>query len=465
MDLEQWRARLNGSELPVFARTVKDVGQVATSARSSARDLSEVLSRDASMVTRLLRIANSPLFNPHNKPVDTISAAVVLIGFDGVRDLAVSVSLIEKMVAGDLHVRVATHLAQAFHAAAQAKSFSQMAGVAGSEEVFVAGLLKDVGVLAFWSEAAGEAAAIEARCAAGERLEDAQTAVLGFPIDELSAALAEDWQLGDLVRYAAGNKEEHPCVSEIRMAHNLAQQVTTYGWENEQVERCLLRIAAHLDVDENELREVVSENFDSARNIAAGFGIERLEAAFPPAPVKAETHPVQPAPAVDHAIPEPIFADAANDVQADMARTQIAWLSQIAQGVAEQQPRDALMQQVMQGLVASLGLAHADFALLDPGEDRVRIKYSAPGSPQAGDIVVRGVLEAVMSQIEPTPLAQGGELWPGGADFAGRVTLSNKAVGLVACRLPPGAPATQRHLAGLTLFLQQAVLVLLQTEA
>ena len=164
--LAQWRERLNASGLPVFSRTVREIRNVSSSRASSAQDLSDVIGHDASMAARVIQIANSPLFNLQNRDIDTINAAVVMVGFDAVRDLVISVSVIEEMLKGHQHTRVGQHMARAFHAAAQARSFARQGGEK-AEEVFVGALLKYVGEMAFWSRAEREAIAIEAELQPG----------------------------------------------------------------------------------------------------------------------------------------------------------------------------------------------------------------------------------------------------------------------------------------------------------
>ena len=60
------------------------------------------------------------MFNVQNRSIETISNAVVLIGFDSVRDLAVSISIVEEVLKGNRHARVGQLMAHAFHAAALA---------------------------------------------------------------------------------------------------------------------------------------------------------------------------------------------------------------------------------------------------------------------------------------------------------------------------------------------------------
>ena len=120
-NLERWRGKLNASGLPVFSRTVREIRNISSSQRSSAQDLSDAIGHDVSMAARVIQIANSPMFNLQNRDIDTINTAVVLLGFDGVRDLVITVSVIEEMLKGNQHARVGRHMARAFHAAAQAR--------------------------------------------------------------------------------------------------------------------------------------------------------------------------------------------------------------------------------------------------------------------------------------------------------------------------------------------------------
>ena len=187
-NLDSWLQQLEASRVPVFTETVREVSGVAARVETSAHDLARAIGHDAALTARLLKIANSPLFNLQNRSVDTISAAVVLIGFDAVRELAVSLSLIEQVLKGRRHVRVTHSMARAFHAAAQARSFAVARKDESPEEVFVAALLLHLGEMVFWSVAETEAAAIDRMTRAGASLADAEQRVLGFRLEALTIA-------------------------------------------------------------------------------------------------------------------------------------------------------------------------------------------------------------------------------------------------------------------------------------
>lgn len=93
------------------------------------------------MTARLIRIANSALFNPQGRSIDTLGSAVFMLGFDALRELSVSLALVDQVLKGRPHARVTQSLARAFHAAAQARSFARLQKDKNPEAVFVAALL------------------------------------------------------------------------------------------------------------------------------------------------------------------------------------------------------------------------------------------------------------------------------------------------------------------------------------
>jgi len=356
-----WREKLNASSLPVFSQTVRDVGQVAQSPASSAQDLSDAISHDASMSARVIQIANSPLFNPHNRPVDTISGAVVLVGFDAVRDLAISVSVIEEVLKGNSHTQVGLHMSRAFHAATHARSFALHQRSEHSEEVFVAALLRSVGQMAFWSRAAEEGAALETAMSQTDDLAQAEYDVLGFSLEDLSQALAADWNLGELVtRVLDGRHSDDPLVAHVDLGHALAELLETEALDSAAGEEMLDRLSEHLMLATNEIQSLVQANQEATAQIAERFGIDTslLVGSQPRPPQAAGKHSATPSQAIDP------------------ATQMLSVLDTIASELERGASRSELMQLLLEGFGSSLGLEFAYFALMNQDRSDLQVKYA-----------------------------------------------------------------------------------------
>ncbi len=375
--LANGRERLNGTGLPVFARTVREISVVATDRVSSAKDLSDVVSHDAGMTSRLIQITNSSLFNLQSR-VDTISSAVVVMGFDAVRELAVSVSVIDEVLKGENHERVSRCMAHGFHAAAHAKTLSQHLLDSKSEEVFVASLLRYVGEMAFWSRAGEEAQQLDAALVQAELeqadLKRVEQQVLGFELAELSSVLADEWSLGELAKQVhQGSHKDEAGVACVLAGHEMAHVLEQYGWESDECAQLLARLARQFDIDEKQLSEEFQNNIKSVSAVAAHFGVTDLDTAMTKKPPAAAASAAPVATASAEVVAEGPVVSAETPARAVL---QLDYLHELAEGLERGDTRDDLMTVLVEGVVRSTDAGRCYFLLLSPDRRQLVVKYA-----------------------------------------------------------------------------------------
>lgn len=78
--------------LPTLPEVALKIRESVESENSSAHDIAENLSQDASLSARLIQVANSPLYRPRT-PIDDLQMAVTRLGIRLVRDLVVSLAM------------------------------------------------------------------------------------------------------------------------------------------------------------------------------------------------------------------------------------------------------------------------------------------------------------------------------------------------------------------------------------
>jgi putative nucleotidyltransferase with HDIG domain len=136
------------SQLPVSSQVLIRLNQAATCDRTCAEDLGRIILKDQALTTRVLKVVNAAAYQqPHREPVTTISRAVVIIGFNGIRRLALGMAIYDA-----LRSQGQAHMLQGFwdHALATAitaRLLGCRSGYASGEEAFVAGLVHDIGKL------------------------------------------------------------------------------------------------------------------------------------------------------------------------------------------------------------------------------------------------------------------------------------------------------------------------------
>ncbi|MEA3149716.1 MAG: hypothetical protein QOD56_655 [Gammaproteobacteria bacterium] len=128
---------------------------VATHIIELARDpdiemgkVAKALSMDSALSTKILRIANSPLYAQRRKS-ENLRQALVVLGLNATLTLALSFSLVKALRAGKANgISFPFYWRRALLAATAARAVADAMHHSMAEEIFLAALLQDVGILA-----------------------------------------------------------------------------------------------------------------------------------------------------------------------------------------------------------------------------------------------------------------------------------------------------------------------------
>ena len=92
------RALLESTEdLPGLSPVVSKVMELIKTNDASAKSLAEVIQNDNTLTTKVLRVVNSAYYAIPSK-VSTIAQAVVILGLDTIKNLVLSMSIMELLV-------------------------------------------------------------------------------------------------------------------------------------------------------------------------------------------------------------------------------------------------------------------------------------------------------------------------------------------------------------------------------
>ena len=384
--------RLTEKGLPVFARTVRDVSGVASRTETSAAQLAFIITQDANMAARLLKVANSAVLNPNKRVINTLSRAVVLMGFTAVKSIAMSLALIENLLQGKQRDLIAKNMARSFHAATQAKTFAEKRKDSCPEEVFVATLLFHIGELAFW--ASGETKVQELRSFMESHpmmdAKKAQKTVLGFELKQLTKSLADEWSLGSLLQGAVREDDSNPRISNISLGNELAETVEASGWNSPATKKLIARIAETLYLPLDTVTAMVQENADAAAKIAAGYGVGSLGKFIPGAKYSSEGPRADAGGDYATANAGGEEFDAPGGAQgADFAlmdgesafklpnpMVQLKLLRELSEHIEGTPNLNKLIQMVLEGIYEGIGTDRTFFALLNPKRTLLKAKYA-----------------------------------------------------------------------------------------
>lgn len=129
-------------DVPSLPPVASKVLQLINDDYSSINELERIISRDQAFSARLLRIANSPYYG-RGRSIDTVSTAIILIGFNTMKSLVTAASLKDiHRHFGLFEQKLWEHSLGVSIAAALLASETQMID---AEEALIGGLIHDMG--------------------------------------------------------------------------------------------------------------------------------------------------------------------------------------------------------------------------------------------------------------------------------------------------------------------------------
>ena len=170
--------------------------EVINSARRSASQIAETVSKDSSLLLKLLKLVNSAFYGFPSK-IETVSRAVAIIGTKELSTLALGIAAVQYFTdISPEYLDMKDFWRHSIACGVYARLLaSEKLGVS-EERLFVAGLLHDIGKLVLFRQVPRqERQALEYASAKGISLAAAEREILGFDHAQLGAALLREWKI------------------------------------------------------------------------------------------------------------------------------------------------------------------------------------------------------------------------------------------------------------------------------
>ena len=137
----------SGYSLPSLSVVATKLIELASGDKTSINDLADLIEKDPSLTTRLLSLANTAFFRT-SAPVTSIEQAVLKIGFNRLRIMALSLSLRDAFPMGKRGpIDYEKFWKVSLYKALLSKSLAKQLHNSNPDEAFVAGLIQEVGLL------------------------------------------------------------------------------------------------------------------------------------------------------------------------------------------------------------------------------------------------------------------------------------------------------------------------------
>lgn len=277
----------SGGDLPIFSASGQRLRLVSANPNSSAMTLAMEAMKDANLSTKLLRLANSPYYNRRGIGIGTISQAVMLLGFDSVMNLSLTLRMVESFQQENPDIDMNSMLVTALLSAGFVRDLALECGHNNPEESYVCALMHNLGqivVANFMPEDYKEIQRL--KDSEGMNWLEAQNQAMGGNLTEVGKRIARSWEFPGAViqtmeRFDPGTDPRVKNESDLNHAlASLSGQVfgAVYSVNNDdryKVDDIMDTLVKVTGLKEKKLQEQLSDTFKGTCDIAEQYGLKK----------------------------------------------------------------------------------------------------------------------------------------------------------------------------------------------
>ncbi|MBS1227318.1 MAG: serine/threonine protein kinase [Proteobacteria bacterium] len=316
------------SDFPALSESVSTINKLAGSDKESITNLSNSILKDFSLTNKILRLVNSVYYRQAGGGnVSTISRAVLVLGFDAVRNISITVMLFEHLQNKGNASQLKEEFLRANLAAILSKDIAEKSAARDAEQVFICAMFHSLGRLLSQYYFPDESEEIKRLIDQKPCSEDAATAkVLGITFEELGIGIARTWGFPVLIvnsmrKLPPGKVRKANTVDErMRVLSALSNELCTMISDGEPAQRrqelrkVTARFGENITLSEQVLLETMEKSLLQVAQFAMIIGINLKQSSFAR---KMKTWSAGPAAAAIDA-DQPVVSDSAETVLSDV---------------------------------------------------------------------------------------------------------------------------------------------------
>lgn len=270
------------TDFPALSESVSTINKIASSETESINKLSSSILKDFALTNKILKLVNSAYFRPAGGgSISTVSRAVIVLGFETVRNIAITVLLFEHLQNKGNAAQLKEEFLRANLAGVLAKDIGAQAKMRDLEQSFICSLFHSLGRLLsqyYFPEETDEVRRVVAQKNCTE--DAASLQVLGVSYEDLGIEIAKQWGFPPLIvntmhKLPSGNVRK-PNTPEDRLqmlsgvSNELCAVIAGTAPEKREAElkKLLARYQDALPLDDKKLRESMQRAIEEIKEYA-----------------------------------------------------------------------------------------------------------------------------------------------------------------------------------------------------
>lgn len=269
---------IEANRLPSLPHVLVKLLQACRDENICFDSLSEIISQDASLTTKVIKAANSPVYG-RARHLNSLKHTLMFLGFDTIKSIAITASI--KQFFSE-YSNQKTHFLKAFwqHSltcATISRSLAELTSYPYPEEAYISGLLHDIGKLMIEPKMNEDYKSYEHGIYPADQILSQETEVVGISHPELGAIMLEKWNMPDVICDAV--RYHHASTDDIQQAHLLAKIIHFSSLLSSSVHNTEQQITADagirlFDLSESIINRIVNDAKNEARSLATSMDID-----------------------------------------------------------------------------------------------------------------------------------------------------------------------------------------------
>ena len=322
------RMRVKG-DFPALSESITSINRIATSDKESVNKLSNSVLKDFALTNKLLKLVNSVMYSQFDSgSISTISRAVVILGFDSVRSIALSLMLFDNLQNKGQAQQLKEEFVRSLFSGMLARGLAGRTSVKDAEEAFICSMFHNLGRTLSMFYFPEETTEIQKLIQAKDLSEDIAAAqVLGLTFDDLGVGIAKTWGFPDSMLLSMRRLPDEKVKTGISNGEKLRilsgfsnelSEVITNTPEHERaaaVSRLSTKFGDCLAVNEKQIGALVEKSLQDIAQFSAAVNVNLKQSKFAKQAAQWAGKPEAPSKTA------PVKHDAETDTQTALAAT------------------------------------------------------------------------------------------------------------------------------------------------
>ena len=282
------------SDFPALSESVSSINKLTASENQSISILSNSILKDFSLTNKMLRLVNSAFYRPAGGGnISTVSRAVVVLGFDAVRNIAITVMLFDHLQNKGNANFLKSEFLRANLAGILAKEIGAKTAHRDVEQAFICAMFHNLGRLLCQYYFPDESEEIK-RVIQQKRCSESSAAfqILGLSFEDLGIGIARTWGFPRLLissmRGLPAGSVRKPVTTEDRLcvlsafSNELCKVVADATPEDREKElrKVTTRFGDSIAMSEKDMRTTMEKSFEEVTQFAGIINLNLQQTPF-----------------------------------------------------------------------------------------------------------------------------------------------------------------------------------------